>query len=211
VAFSVAGPRANYRTGNDPISQTHPVKPDIRDASVDDTAIAEGSQRKLRNQTALKAVQAPVPADQARQRYVLSCAAITAASQLLIAAHSAVGAPSDDIATSDVALRNAVAQARTAAGAMSVVAGRLLTRVREDEARALPNLPPPARANSGVTSPSRPAEADARMTSRAIASGAAECVAALGALESCDADQNLRRLMADLVRISELMSADLTD
>jgi hypothetical protein len=148
----------------------------------------------------------PTEVTGAKARYVLSCAAITAASRLLVAAHGEVGAPNDCSELADIPLRMAVAQARTGAGAMSVVAGRLLTRVRQDEAVALPGLESPVRAELGVTTAGTLAGTAWRTTTRAMASAAAECSAALTALERCDASDELCAPMRDLVRIVELMA-----
>jgi hypothetical protein len=145
------------------------------------------------------------PAERQTSRYVLACAAIAAASQLLVAAHSSVGAPHEAEPEDELALRCAVAQARTAAGAMAVVAGRLLTRVREDEAQLLPGLPQPVRGEKGVTSPGLIVESEWRGTVRALASARAECAAARDALDECAAEEGLRRPIASLIHIADLM------
>jgi hypothetical protein len=147
--------------------------------------------------------------DLASERYVLSCAAVAASSQLLVAAHAAVGPPSDG--PGEIALRTAVAQARTAAGAMCVVAGRFLTRVRQDEAALLPDLPSPVRNESGVTTPGLLIETDRRSTTRALQGATAECMAAAASLTRCDAPQDLRRPTTELVRIGDLMLAAFVD
>jgi hypothetical protein len=141
----------------------------------------------------------------------LACAAVAAASKLLVAAHAAVGAPQQEVDPTEGPLRRAVAQARTAAGAMSVVAGRLLTQVREDEARLLPDLPPPVLPETGVTAPSLAEAMNTRYTMHALQAAHAECRAATASLSRGEAPDDLTRWMAELVRIADLMVAEYVD
>jgi hypothetical protein len=199
------------RLGPEPISQTYPSDAELGRQPDDAPAAHDRPRSHSSIKPRLAAAQSLAEPDPASQRYVLSCAAIAASSRLLVAAHAAVGAPTATVVDSDRALREAIAQARTGAGAMSVVAGRLLTRVREDEAMTLPDLPAPVRADIGVTTPGLRAETGWRTTRRAMVSAAIECAAAADALECCSAPDDVQRAMAGLVRIAELMKSEFVD
>jgi hypothetical protein len=62
---------------------------------------------------------------------------------------------------------------------MSIVAGRLLTLVREHDQHLLAALPSPARPHPGVTIPDPSRIEEWRATVRALASAIAECETAL--------------------------------
>jgi hypothetical protein len=146
----------------------------------------------------------PAPVDDNRQRYVIASAAIATASQLLKHLHSVAGAPHTATSPKDLPVLRAAAQARTAAGAMSVVAGRLLTLVRDNDQRTLPDLAAPVRSQTGVTVPDFPDE-EWRTTVRSLASAAAECDAALA---SCRAARMETRIVQGLAQLQHL--ADMT-
>lgn len=108
-------------------------------------------------------------------------------------------------------MRRAVAQARTAAGAMCAVAARLLTQVRVDEAAYLAALPPPVRPETGVTAPSLLPAMDAQITMYALQAANAECLAACASLSHCEAPAGMVRKLAELVRVADLMVAQYVD
>jgi hypothetical protein len=147
--------------------------------------------------------------DDNRQRYVIASAAITTAGQLLKHLHAVAGAPHVATSLEDLPLLRAAAQARTAAGAMSVVAGRLLTLVRDNDQKELPDLAAPARSQTGVTVPDFPDE-EWRTTVRSLASAAAECDAALASCRAAAADP---RVVEALTHLQDLagMTVDLLD
>jgi hypothetical protein len=149
------------------------------------------------------------PVDDNRQRYVIAGAAITTAGQLLKDLHVVAGSPHAGTNPRDLPMLRAAAQARTAAGAMSVVAGRLLTLVRDSDQKMLPSLPAPVRSQTGVTVPDFPEE-EWRTTVRSLASAAAECDAAVA---SCRAAGLGPRVIEALTRLQHLagMTVELLD
>jgi hypothetical protein len=163
---------------------------------------AKGSPPKPR----LAAVRPQVAASPAAQRYTLSCAAVTAAAQVLVAAHVEAGVPGPGIGTADLPLRYAIAQARTAGGAMSVVAGRLLTLVRQDEKQLLPGMPDPVRRMAGVTSAGVLVDNDHKITARAFDAAFAECEAAVRSMREVSAPDGLIEAMLDLLRVAERLA-----
>jgi hypothetical protein len=140
-----------------------------------------------------RAVDTPAPAmngapltDDDHQRYVLACAVISTSAKVLADLHATVGAPRAAVSATELPRLRAAAQARTAAGGMSVVAGRLLTLVRSRDHRLLPDMPFPVRLEPGVTVPD-PVEAEEwRSIVRALASAMAECEAAVRACQAAD-------------------------
>jgi hypothetical protein len=140
------------------------------------------------------------------QRYVLACAAITAASELLGTCHATTGNPFLSADPEDSELECAVAMARSAAGGIAAVGARFLTRVRQDHMGVVPELPSPVRPEPGITSPGLIAETQWRITMRALSSATAEAHAAAEALEACDAPEPLLRGVSKLVRVTELLT-----
>ncbi len=147
--------------------------------------------------------------DDNRQRYVIASAAITTAGQLLRHLHSVAGAPHAATDPKDLPMLRAAAQARTAAGAMSVVAGRLLTLVRDNDQKVLPDLPAPVRSQTGVTVPDFPDE-EWRTTVRSLASAAAECDAALASCRAAGMDRRVVEALTQLQHLAD-MTVELLD
>jgi hypothetical protein len=135
------------------------------------------------------------------QRYVLACAVITGAGQVLVDMHAVAKAPRAAASPADWPLLATAAQARTAAGAMSIVAGRLLTVVRNHDQYLLPALPLPRRAQAGVTVPESGEAEEWSASVRALASGAAECEVALS---SCRAAGLTGDIVASLTQLHSL-------
>jgi hypothetical protein len=146
-----------------------------------------------------------------RQRYVLACALITGAGRVLVDMHAVAKAPRSAASPEEWPLLAAAAQVRSAAGAMSIVAGRLLTQVREHDQYLLPALPLPQRTQVGVTVPD-PNEGEEWSSSvRTLASAASECEAALDACRAADLTGEIVKSLTQLhdlaERLVELMDA----
>jgi hypothetical protein len=157
-----------------------------------------------------RAVETPAPVtneaastDNDHQRYVLACAVITTAAKVLADLHATVGAPRAAATQAELPALRAAAQARTAAGAMSVVAGRLLTQVRSRDHQLLPDMPFPMRLEPGVTVPDPVETEQWQATVRGLASAMTECEVALGA---CQAADMAVKVTSQLTRLHTLAS-----
>jgi hypothetical protein len=137
------------------------------------------------------------------ERYVVACALAATVSRVLVTAHELAGAPSRP-EPDDREFLAGVAQARTAAGAGAVVAGRLLAWVREHEARLNLFLAPVSHPLSGVTVPDLITTEDRRATSRAIDAAVAESQLALAALDGSADAAALVHSLHELRRVCEL-------
>jgi hypothetical protein len=137
-----------------------------------------------------------------RTLYAGVCAAITASSSFLVEAHRADGQPHRPHGES-IDLQIAIAHGRTAAGALVVVAGRLMPHVRQWHQRVTPDLPPVRFAEPGITVPDLPRAH--RTTSRAVEAAAAEISAALAVLPDDEEYDVIRHKLTELQRVSRVL------
>lgn len=135
---------------------------------------------------------------------------MVAVSQLLVGAHTSLGAPHVPVASAtDLAV--AIARARTAAGAFGIVGGRLMTRVRLWEQELLgADLPLPGTAERGVTVPDPDGRADAETTRRALVAACAEASAAHEQASAAHAAPNVLRPLEELLRLAPRLERLLT-
>jgi hypothetical protein len=143
--------------------------------------------------------------DDHRRRYVLACAAISAAGQVLVESHRLTGAPGPVTVPEQWPDLELAAYARSAAGAMSLVGGRLMTLVRDHDGHRLPGLRSPARPQPGVTVPDTSDAEEWRATVRCLASALAECEVALTSCEAVAPKSELERSLLVLRDIAGQM------
>jgi hypothetical protein len=141
------------------------------------------------------------PTDDEHERYVLACAVLTTAAKVLADLHTAVGSPRAARSPQEASMLHAAAQARSAAGAMSVVAGRMLTQVRDHDQRLLPDLPRPVLPQPGVTSADPAPAEEWRATVRGLAGAVAECEVAL---QSCRSIATAGKATSSLTQLHSL-------
>jgi hypothetical protein len=137
-----------------------------------------------------------------RALYAGACAAIAASSSFLVEAHRIGGQPHRPHGDS-IDLQIAIAHGRTGAGALAVVAGRLMPNVRQWHHRVTPDLPPVEHAEPGFTVADLPRAH--QTTHRALEAADVELTCALKALPDEDDTDALRAKLHELQRVTRVL------
>jgi hypothetical protein len=141
----------------------------------------------------------PLSAERHRERYALACSAVAVAAQVLRTAHDFADEPGVAVDSIDLPVMHALAQARSAAGAMSIIGGKLLVECREEAAQVFPAIGLPVRPEPGVT---MSAWDERHTNARAVASASSEALAAARSLAACDAPHDLQQAVAELADLA---------